>query len=185
MSYISAFIQVSLDGYFASLNGDMSWAHKNPDDHEWNEFVGQNSSSPATLLFGRVTYDLMASFWPTPQATQMNATVASNMNQTKKLVVSNSLQHADWKNTTVVRGDVVSALRKQKAIDDIVALGSGSIVKLLVETGLLDTLQIIVCPIALGQGKSLFAGLKVPISLQLRKTRAFKNGSILLDYAAS
>ncbi|HYN26039.1 MAG TPA: hypothetical protein VES69_13490, partial [Pyrinomonadaceae bacterium] len=60
------FNQVTLDGYFADMNGDLSWAHKN--DAEWNAFVADNAKGGGLLLFGRITYELMASYWPTPYA---------------------------------------------------------------------------------------------------------------------
>src|SRR5258707_1090679 len=74
------FNHVSLDGYFVDAKGDMSWAHRNEKDPEWEAFVEGNAIGGGTLLFGRVTYELMASFWPTPPALQMFPTVAKRMN---------------------------------------------------------------------------------------------------------
>ena len=65
MPKLIVYNSVSLDGYFVDSQGDMSWAHK--DDPEWNAFVGENASGGATLVFGRITYDMMASYWPTPK----------------------------------------------------------------------------------------------------------------------
>jgi len=79
------FNHVSLDGYFVDANGDMSWAHKQ--DAEWNAFVEENASGGGTLVFGRITYDLMASFWPTPMAMQMMPVVAERMNNLPKVVL--------------------------------------------------------------------------------------------------
>jgi hypothetical protein len=75
MRKLSAFNNVSLDGYFTDANGDMSWAHNN--DPEWNAFAAENASGGGTLLMGRITYELMASFWPTPQAMQSMPAVAT------------------------------------------------------------------------------------------------------------
>jgi len=66
MRKLIVFNSVTLDGYFTDANGDMSWAHKN--DPEWNAFTAENAKGGGTLLFGRITYDLMVSFWPTPAA---------------------------------------------------------------------------------------------------------------------
>ena len=59
---------MSLDGYFADVEGGIGWAHKDPDDAEWNEFVADNAKGGGQLLFGRITYEFMASYWPTPMA---------------------------------------------------------------------------------------------------------------------
>ena len=66
MRRITVFNNVTLDGYFIDAKGDMSWAHKQ--DDEWNAFTAENAKGEATLLFGRITYDLMVSFWPTSNA---------------------------------------------------------------------------------------------------------------------
>ena len=78
MRKLIVFNNVTLDGYFADRNGDMSWAHRQ--DAEWNAFVGGNASGGGALLFGRVTYELMASFWPTPAAMERAPVVAEGMN---------------------------------------------------------------------------------------------------------
>jgi len=83
------FNSVTLDGYFTDKNSDMSWAHKN--DPEWNAFVADNAKGGGTLLFGRITYELMASFWPTPAAMQMMPDVAKGMNSLPKVVFSRTL----------------------------------------------------------------------------------------------
>src|SRR5215813_15566954 len=103
MQQLIAFITTSLDGYFADASGDMSWAHKS--DPEWLEFVHGNASGGGTLLFGRVTYDLMIKYWPTPMAKQQNPVVAEGMNSMPKFVFSRTIEHASWNNTTVVKGD--------------------------------------------------------------------------------
>jgi dihydrofolate reductase len=86
MRKLAVFDTVSADGCFVDTRGDMSWAHK--DDPEWNGFVSDNASAGGTLVFGRVTYELMASFWPTPQAMVMAPLVAKRMNSLPKNVFS-------------------------------------------------------------------------------------------------
>ena len=78
MSKLVAFSIVSLDGYFTDAHGDSSWAHR--PDPEWDDFVAGNARQRSTLLFGRVTYQQMASFWPTPAALEMAPDVAKGMN---------------------------------------------------------------------------------------------------------
>ena len=94
MRKIIVFNQVTLDGYFVDMNDDMSWAHKN--DAEWNAFVAENARGDATLLFGRISYELMSGFWPTPHAIESMPTVAEGMNRMPKVVFSRTLDQASW-----------------------------------------------------------------------------------------
>ena len=112
MRRLTVFNNVSLDGYFTDAKGDMSWAHNN--DPEWNAFASENASGGGVLLLGRVTYDLMASFWPTPQAMQTLPAVARGMNSMPKVVVSRTLREPTWSNTTVVNGDLPASVRRLK-----------------------------------------------------------------------
>jgi dihydrofolate reductase len=182
---LGAFLVVSLDGYYCDLHGDMSFAHKPPDDAEWYEFVGGNAKSEDTLLFGRVTYDMMAAWWPTPTAAQMMPEIAAGMNSKPKVVFSRTMRSADWDNTTVVAEDVVAAVRRMKGEPgpDLMILGSGSIVTPLGDAGLIDSLQIVVTPVAIGAGKSLLSGLTKRLDFVLTDTRVFGNGSVVLWYA--
>lgn len=184
MPTLKVFNQVSLDGFIADEHGDMSWAHKN--DPEWLEFVAGNArGTESVLLFGRVTYDMMASFWPTPMAKQSNPVVAEGMNKRQKVVFSRKLKNAEWENTRVVSGDIVAAVKAMKADpqgQDLVLMGSGSIVSQLSAARLVDEYQLIVNPIVLGRGKSEFSDVREKLQLQLKGTRAFKNGNVMLTY---
>jgi dihydrofolate reductase len=182
MPRLSAFEQVSLDGFFVDVSGDMSWAHKQ--DPEWNEFAASNASGGGALVFGRVTYEMMASFWPTPAAKESLPAVAEGMNTMPKVVFSRTLKKASWKNTRLVKGDLASEVRKMKSESgpDMAILGSGSIVSQLAEAGLIDEYQIVVNPIVLGKGRTLFETVDRKIGLKLIKTRAFGNGNVVLTY---
>jgi dihydrofolate reductase len=182
MRRVTVFEQTSLDGFFADANGEMSWAHK--DDPEWNAFAGANAKGGGALLFGRVTYELMASFWPTPQAMEMMPAVAEGMNRMEKFVFSRTLDRAAWNNTTLLRDDPATEVRRMKRQDgpDLVVLGSGSIVSQLAQAGLIDGFQVVVNPIILGRGKSLFEGVTRRLNLKLAGTRAFGNGNTVLTF---
>jgi dihydrofolate reductase len=173
---------VSLDAYFADANGDMSWAHKK--DPEWQAFVSENASGGGQLLFGRVTYDLMASFWPTPFAAQSNPIVVERMNSLPKFVFSRTLDKASWNNTTLVKGDLATEVRKLKREPgpNMTLMGSGSIVAQLADAGLIDEYQIVVSPLVLGNGRTLFEGVKKKLPMKLTKSRAFGNGNVVLCY---
>jgi dihydrofolate reductase len=182
MRRLIVFNQISLDGYIADAKGDMSWAHK--DDPEWTAFSSENAGGNGVLLFGRVTYDLMAGFWPTPAALQSMPAVAEGMNRMQKVVFSRKMKKATWQNTTLVKKDIVSAVTKMKSArgPGMVILGSGSIVSQLTEAGLIDEYQMIVNPIVLGKGKTMFEGVKKKVTLRLTRTRPFTNGNVGLWY---
>jgi dihydrofolate reductase len=182
MRKLSVFNQISIDGYIADAHGDMSWAHK--DDDEWQEFASENASGGATLLFGRVTYDLMASYWPTPEALKAAPVVAAQMNDLPKVVFSRTLETASWSNTKLVKGDLAAevAKMKQEPGPDMLIMGSGSIVAQLTEARLIDEYQVILNPIILGSGKTMFDGVKEKVGLTLTKERTFTNGNVVLSY---
>ena len=187
MAKILVFNSVTLDGYFTDAKGDMSWAHKDPNDAEWNAFVGENASGGASgggaILLGRITYEMMASFWPTPEAAKMMPDVANGMNSMQKIVFSRSMKKASWSNTKLVNGDLVAEVRKLKESDqDMVILGSGTIVSQLTQARLIDEYQLVVNPVILGKGRTMFEGVKDKLGLKQTNTRNFKNGNVVLTY---
>lgn len=183
MSKLSVFENVTLDGYFSGPNGDISWAKQNVDD-EWNKFVEENASSGGMLLMGRVTYDIMVQYWPTPQAAKNDRVVAEGMNNMPKIVFSRTLNKPDWKNTTVIKGDIASEVKrlKEESGKDMTILGSGSIVSQLTQAGLIDEYKISVNPVVIGKGRTVFEGVKDKFNLKLTKSRNFKNGNVVLFY---
>src|SRR5580704_13264886 len=156
MRKLVVFNMVTLDGFFVDSKGDMSWAHKH--DDEWNTFVSGNASGNGVLVFGRITYDLMASYWPTPMAHQNLPEVAKGMNAMPKIVFSRSLHKVTWNNTTLLKGDLASEVRrlKNEPGPDMVILGSGSIVSQLTEQKLIDEYQIALTATVLGKGRTMF-----------------------------
>ena len=184
MRKLTVFNSTSLDGYFADARSDMSFAHNAHPDREWDAFGEGNASGGGGLVFGRITYELMASFWPTPQAAQQMPAVAERMNSLSKVVFSRTLQRVTWNNTRLAQGSLVDEIRRLKGEPggDLAILGSGSLVAQLTQHRLIDEYQIVVIPVALGQGRTLFAGVGEPVSLRLVRTRAFSNGNVLLCY---
>jgi dihydrofolate reductase len=182
MPRLSVFNLVTLDGYFAGPGGDISWHDV---DAESQEFAEKNSNSGNTLMFGRVTYELMANYWPSPDALKNDPIVAKGMNSSPKIVFSRTLAKADWVNTRLVTGDMLEEVRKlkQKPGKDLTILGSGSIVAQLAQAGLIDEYQFLLNPVVLGEGKTMFEGIKDKLTLKLITTRTFGNGNVLLCYA--
>ncbi|WP_375771695.1 dihydrofolate reductase family protein [Archangium gephyra] len=184
MRRLVVFNNVTLDGYFVDANGDMSWAHRGEQDAEWNDFVSGNARGGGELLFGRKTYELMASFWPTPMAAQVQPVVAERMNSMSKVVFSRTLDKVSWSNTKLVKGDLVAEVRKMKNEpgQGMTLMGSGSIVAQLAQAGLVDEYQFVVNPIVLGRGRTMFEGIQHKLTLKPTQTRTFGNGNVLLCY---
>jgi dihydrofolate reductase len=184
MSRLIVFNQISLDGYFSGPNGDIDWAHKTGKDPEWEGFVAENAGGGGVLLFGRITYQLMESYWPTPQAKHDDPRIAQAMNNLQKVVFSRTLDFVSWTNTRLVKSDPAAEVRKlkQEPGQDLVILGSGSIVARLTQERLIDEYQFIVNPVVLGKGRTMFEGLTDRMDLMRTKTRPFKNGNMVLCY---
>jgi len=185
MRKIHVFENLTLDGYFTDDNNDMSWAHKQ--DEEFNEFSSSNARGDAELLFGRITYEMMARFWPTAEAAKMLPDVAAGMNRMRKYAFSRTLNTVTWQNTTVLKGDLVAEATRLKREDgpDLVVMGSGSIVSQLTQARLIDEYQIVLNPLVLGRGRTLFESVKDRMVLRLDRTRTFKNGNVVLWYSVA
>jgi dihydrofolate reductase len=154
------------------------------DDPEYSAWVADNAKGGGELLFGRVTYNLMASYWPTPIADQHDPAVAKGMNSTPKVVFSRTLDQAAWSNTRLLNGDLVQEVRKLKEESGpgMAILGSGSIVAQLALEHVVDEYQMVVDPVALGKGRSMFEGIREQLNLKLTTSRTFNNGKIFLCF---
>lgn len=182
MRKINSFTFLTLNGFFKGPKEDISWHHHGGEEAKFSE---EGANSDSILVFGRVTYDLMASFWPTPMAAEQFPMVAKGMNKSEKIVFSKTLKKAAWQNTTVFETDPAKEMSKLKSTagKDITILGSGSIVTQLSEQGLIDTYQVMIDPVAIGKGTSLFSGMKTKLDLELSSHRIFKSGVVLLTYS--
>jgi dihydrofolate reductase len=181
MRKVLFFMLTSLDGFFEGANHDIYWHNV---DAEFNEFAIEQLHSVDTLLFGRVTYEMMASYWPTPDVKTNDPVVAGLMNSTPKIVFSKTLKKADWENTKLIRNNFVEEMTKlkQQPGKDMIIFGSSDLAVTFIEHGLLDEMRVMVNPLVLGDGKSLLKGIKGKLDLKLIKTRIFKNGNVLLYY---
>lgn len=182
MRNLIVFNSVTLDGFFTGAGGDLNWAHKH--DAEWNSFVSNNASGSAELVFGRITYELMASYWPTPMAQQSSRDVAKAMNDLPKVVFSRSLDKVSWNNTRLLKGELVSEIRKLKQAPGpgLVIFGSGTIISQLAQENLIDEYQIALCPVVLGKGRTMFETVEKKMNFKLTKTRIFENGTVFACY---
>jgi dihydrofolate reductase len=181
MRKIFAFILTTLDGYYEGPNQEFDfWCI----DEEFDRFAVEQLDEVDTLLFGRVTYEGMAAYWPTPQGEQDDPKLAARMNGLSKIVVSRTLDKAEWVNTRLIKGDVAEELMKVKHQPgkDIAILGSSDLTVSLLQIGLVDEVRIMVNPIVLGAGNSVFRTADQRIGLELLNSRAFDSGNVLLYY---
>jgi dihydrofolate reductase len=173
MRTLASFILISLDGFYEGPNGEFDWPVV---DEEFNDFAIRQLDEADTLGFGRATYEHMAAHWPTEQAQVNDPAITSRMNTKPKLVFSTALEHADWSNTTIIAGEAVDQIETVKAAPggELLVLGSAHLTAHFAAAGVLDELRIMVCPIAIGQGRSLFEDLKGRLALKLAAREAVR-----------
>ncbi len=181
MSRLYVFNMMSLDGYFEGPNRDISWHNV---DEEFHEFAIAQLNATECLLFGRATYELMASYWPTSAAITNDPIVAGKMNSLPKIVCSRALSKVEWSNTKLLKeniGEEISRL-KQRLDKDLAVFGSGNLASTLLRLGLIDEYRILVNPVVLGEGRSLFEGVQGRLNLKLLSVKMFRSGNVLLSY---
>lgn len=181
MSKLTVFNFITLNGCFQGPGGDLSW-HRH--DEAESAYAAEMLQAGNTLVFGRITYEMMAGYWPTPMALEQAPAVAQGMNKAEKIVFSTTLQQAGWANTTVIAGDIAGEINKRKRVagKDMTVLGSGTIVTQLAEQGLVDEYQIMIDPVVVGNGTPIFPDIEGRLGLALTNHRIFDSGVVLLCY---
>lgn len=175
MGSIKSGLFISLDGVIESPE---TW-HFDYFNDEMGAAVGELMAGREAMLLGRQTYDEFAGYWPNADP---NDPITAQMNGSRKYVVSNTLTDATWENSTVISGDVKAELTKLKQNARLSTTGSATLVRWLLEEGLVDELHLLVHPVVVGHGKKLFAdGAKVPLKLVSATT--FATGVLHLVYA--
>ena len=180
------FNRTSLDGFFAGPNGNIDWFIPDPEvDRDIHQMMNLDS-----CLFGRVTYQMFENYWPMvahdPAAPAGAKTMANELNVMTKIVFSKTLDKLTWENSRLIKANLVEEVKRLKhgAGKDFVIFGSGSIVQQLTCEDLIDEYLILVTPIALGAGKSLFAGVDHS-NFKLVEAKSYNSGNVLLHYALS
>jgi dihydrofolate reductase len=183
MSRIVLMCSTSLDGFFEGPDHDLSWHLVDEEVHdEFNEVLGAMSA----FLDGRVTYELMAEFWPTadadPESSRPMVEFARIWREMPKIVYSRTLDRADW-NTTIVREVVPAEVEQLKAgADGDMAVGGADLADTFLRHDLIDEFRLYVHPILLGEGTPLFRRADARHELHLVETRTFGNGVVLMRY---
>jgi dihydrofolate reductase len=174
-----------VSNFFMSLDGVVEapdqW-HMPYFNDEMGAAIGRGMETNRGFLMGRVLYEEWSAFWPA----QGDDEFAGFINSAPKYVVSNSLQRADWNNTSVVSGDVAPRLRelKDSTDGDLAVTGSATLVRSLLADGLVDELRLLVHPIVVGHGARLFEA-PTPQPLELVSHEVFSTGVLNLAYAPS
>lgn len=185
MRSLVSFMHVSLDGFVAGPNGEMGWIKV---DEEIFDYAGQRTSESDTALYGRVTYQMMESYWPTaadkPNASKHDKEHSEWYKKVDKVVISKSMQGQQLPNTIIIGDDIahrVNAL-KQQAGKEIIIFGSPGASHTLMQYGLIDEFWLFINPIILGQGIPLFKDVKEATKLTLVKSFQFASGVVCLHY---
>jgi len=181
MRKLFAFNMITLDGFFEGPDQDISWHNT---DEEFNQFAIEQTSSIDTILFGRKTYEVMASYWPTEAAIKDDPAIAGLMNNLPKIVFSRTLQNAEWNNTRLIKDNIAEEILKIKRQPgkEIAVFGSADLISTLMHMDLIDEHRIIVNPVVLGNGTPLFKNVEERINLKLISSRIFESGNVLLYY---
>lgn len=190
MGRLTAFEHVTVDGFFAGPHGEIDWFKSIRKSDDYDAYTHEQAGSRSTLIFGRTTYEMMKSYWPTPEAIKSDPRMAEVVNESPKLVFSRTLRSVEegpnWKNIELVHeldpADIRK--RKEKAGIDFTILGSGSLVQQFANHGLLDECALVIVPILLGAGRPLFKDVRTT-DLKLEESRSFKNGLTVLTYGTA
>lgn len=151
-------------------------------DEATGEFMDSIFQRVDAFLLGRRTYDIFAASWP--NATDPEDTVADRLNTLPKYVASTTLKDPEWANTSVLEGDLVSAVRKLKDRDgrELQVHGSGALVRFLLENDLVDRLNLLVFPVIVGTGRRLFPDSGIATGLALDESRTTGSGVTISVY---
>jgi dihydrofolate reductase len=176
MKRVISWNMVTVDGFFAAPDGSLDWFVFEDD---LDKYIKETQPQADTLLFGRVTYEMMASYWPTAEGE-----IATFMNGAPKYVFSRTLDKAGWNKTTLIKADAVDAVKKlkQQSGKDIYVFGSADFSATLQRHGLIDEYRIGVNPVILGRGIPLFKASDARLKLKLIHSRTLKSGVVIMHY---
>lgn len=185
MRKLISFMHISLDGFVAGLNGEMDWIKV---DEEIFDFVGKRISEGDTALYGRVTYEMMESYWPTaadkPSASRHDIEHSKWYKNVRKIVLSKTMKNTGLSGTEILSDNLADRINeiKQEEGKDILIFGSPTTTHSLIQLDLIDGYWLFVNPIVLGRGIPLFTGLQKKTELNLLSTRQFSCGVTELNY---
>ena len=177
-------MMTSLDGYVEGPARELDWPVESAG---FNAYCDEMIDHTDTLLFGRVSYEMMVAYWPAAETAPRDdweRDFARRMNTVPKLVLSRTLAEATWRNTRVVRDHVGAELEalKRRAAKDCFVFGGAGVIASLRQLGLIDEYRVIVNPVVLGRGTPLFTDVEARVPLTLVSTRTLDGGPVVLTY---
>src|SRR6185437_1947186 len=185
MRKIISFMHISLEGFVAGPKGEMNWITVN---QEIFDYIGKRINETDTALYGRTTYEMMESYWPTagdaPRASKHDIEHSKWYKEVSKIVLSNTLKGSSLPNTKIISDNLskeINELKKQPG-SEILLFGSPTATHSLIQQNLIDGYWLFVNPVILGQGIPLFTGIKDKIKLKLLNTHQFTSGVTELNY---
>lgn len=142
------------------------------------EAIGQQMKQPFSLLLGRKTFEIFASYWP------QHASEWPGINEAIKYVVSTTLENHSWENSIFLQGDIVEEIKKLKMQEgpDMQVFGSSKLMQTLLKNDLVDEFWLKIFPVTLGQGKRLFAEGTIPAAFKLTDSKVSPSGVIFANY---
>ena len=185
MRKIISFMHISLDGFVAGLNGEMDWIKV---DEEIFDHVGKRVSEGDTALYGRITFEMMESYWPTaadnPNATKHDIEHAEWYNKAHKVVLSTTMDDGAFANATIIGDNLPDRINeiKLQPDTDILLFGSPTATHSLIQHDLVDGYWLFINPIVLGRGIPLFVDIQDKIKVKLLATQQFTCGVTALSY---
>ena len=185
MRKIVLFMHTTIDGFAAGQNGEMDWIQV---DDEIFDYAGNETDKADTALYGRVTYQMMDSYWPTaaarPNASKHDIQHSNWYNSVRKIVLSRTMKPENLENTIIISDTIAGEINKlkQQPGKNILIFGSPTAVESLLGANLIDEIWLFVNPVALGKGLSFFNGVKGILKLKLISSHAFSSGVVSLHY---
>jgi dihydrofolate reductase len=176
-------IQMSIDGYVARPNGENDWMTWNPDD-EFMEFINSLIDSSDTILLGRKMTDGFVSHWENLVSNNPDNPFAKKMVDTPKVVFTKTLEKSTWNNTSLAKGNLaeeIANLKKQNG-KDIIVYGGAGFVSSLIKEGLIDEYHLIVNPVAIGDGMTIFKSLDRMQKFSPIESKLYSGGKTVLSY---
>jgi dihydrofolate reductase len=173
---------VTLDGFMAGPQGELDW-NEPYFDEEMATYISEQFRIVDTILFGRVTYELFAQYWPV-QGVKDDPIFAEKMNSLPKIVFSRTLEKVEWNNSRLVKDHIAQEIRslKQQAGKNMIIDGSPTLIHSFTKLGLIDEYRIRLHPVVLGSGKPLFKDNSDRMNLKLVESQIFRSGVVILHY---
>jgi dihydrofolate reductase len=186
-------MQMTLDGFSTGPNGEMDWLPAFDNEEAWKDLhqeMWNQIENADTMLLGRVTYQIWETYWPAaatnPNSTENDRKFSRYAEETQKIVVSNTLDKVNWRNTRLLKGNIAEEVLKlkQQSGKNMYLVGGASLAQTFTNLGLIDEYRIIIHPVILGNGKPLLRDVNVRRKLKLIDTKTYHSGAVGVNYQA-